>query len=256
MTERYEWLEYLRNQWMVRVQGLAGGSSWTGRVVALTDHPGIVLRTMDGDKVNLPQSFYVAPVAPARPAQAENWDNLGSITGTQETGLRMQSPTVICGYPNPVPDAEGSALLCGYAPHPPYSEHSWTPPAPWQEQAAPVPNDQPSSHDLVIADILSREPRWDLSVGPARHLRDQVAADLLTRKQVGLERYGSLLQAHNGRDSLRDLYEELQDAAVYARTRLAELDERSLEYLLLFDVYDSVVTHLVTVRRLRDAATE
>lgn len=128
---------------------------------------------------------------------------------------------------------------------------------PEHDQPAPVPNDGPSMHDLVIRDIASRDPRWDLGIGTARHLRDQVAADLQARRDFGLQKYKTLLQAGNGRDFLLDLYQEMQDASVYARGRLAELDESSVEYLVLFEIYDNIVTDLVRVRRLRNAvATE
>lgn len=118
------------------------------------------------------------------------------------------------------------------------------------EQPDPVPNDGPSMHDMVIRDILSRDQAWDLSIGKARHIRDEVAADLEARKQLGLARYHTLLQTGNGRDFLVDLYQELLDAAVYARGRLLELDESGVEYLVLFPVYDHIVTDLVDVRRV------
>jgi len=34
-----------------------------------------------------------------------------------------------------------------------------------------------------------------------------VIADIEARRQVGVQRYGTALQAHNGRDALRDAYE-------------------------------------------------
>ncbi len=67
------------------------------------------------------------------------------------------------------------------------------------EQPAPTPNDTPPIADLVIADMARR-------------------------KRVGIERYGVALQANNGRDMLRDLYEELLDACVYIRGVMAERD--------------------------------
>lgn len=69
------------------------------------------------------------------------------------------------------------------------------------DQQLPVPNDSPDIQSLVIADIEAR-------------------------RQVGIERYGTALQAHNGRDALRDLYEELIDAAMYARQLMVERDQR------------------------------
>lgn len=52
-----------------------------------------------------------------------------------------------------------------------------------------------------------------------------VARDLEARKQLGLKRYGSLLQPNNGRDNLQDAYEEALDLVVYLRT---EIEERRL----------------------------
>lgn len=50
----------------------------------------------------------------------------------------------------------------------------------------------------------------------------QVIADIKERRQVGILRYGTALQPFNGRDALRDLYEELLDGAMYARQVMAE----------------------------------
>ena len=46
----------------------------------------------------------------------------------------------------------------------------------------------------------------------ARSLCDALAA----RADVGIARYGTPLQTHNGRDAIRDLREELLDAIMYA----------------------------------------
>lgn len=63
------------------------------------------------------------------------------------------------------------------------------------QQPEPTPTDEPSAHDLVIADMAAR-------------------------KEFGLAKYGSLLQPGNGRDNLQDLYEELLDACVYIRNEI------------------------------------
>jgi hypothetical protein len=128
-------------------------------------------------------------------------------------------------------------------------------PASWQQPGPkPDPNNGDSMHDLVIQDILSRDPHWDVSVGKARHIRDQVADDLLARKAFGLEKYGTVLQTANGRNFLLDLYQELLDASVYARGRLLMVPEDGLEWAMLFEVYDDIVGHLTRVRRLLNAA--
>ena len=68
-----------------------------------------------------------------------------------------------------------------------------------KDQPAPTHSDRPAVWDLVIADM---------------HERDG----------VGRERYGTPLQAHNGRDALVDAYQEVLDLAVYLRQ---EIEERS-----------------------------
>jgi hypothetical protein len=66
-----------------------------------------------------------------------------------------------------------------------------------QEQAPPVPNESTAVQQLV---------------------RD----DLVERQRIGTERYGTPLQAFNGRDALRDAYEEALDLACYLRQAIEE----------------------------------
>lgn len=56
--------------------------------------------------------------------------------------------------------------------------------------------------------------------GPIMH--DLVCADLQKRKEFGVQKYGEGLKAHNGRDALQDVYEELLDAAVYIKQCMQE----------------------------------
>ena len=63
------------------------------------------------------------------------------------------------------------------------------------DQRLPIANDKPRAHELVMADIADR-------------------------MAVGIQRYGSALQAFNGRDTLQDIYDELLDGAVYMRAVL------------------------------------
>ncbi len=67
------------------------------------------------------------------------------------------------------------------------------------DQALPIKNDLPFMHDLVKEDMEGR-------------------------KQLGIKRYGTPLQPHNGRDALRDAYEEILDHAAYLRQMLYERD--------------------------------
>jgi hypothetical protein len=67
------------------------------------------------------------------------------------------------------------------------------------DQRLPAKNDQPFVQDAVIADIAAR-------------------------KQVGIERYGTPLQPFNGRDALRDAYEEAIDLTMYLKQAILERD--------------------------------
>lgn len=69
------------------------------------------------------------------------------------------------------------------------------------EQPNPVPNEHPALWPLVIRDMAQRD-------------------------DTGRRRYGTRLQPYNGRDSLRDAYEEALDQCVYLRQALYERDGR------------------------------
>jgi hypothetical protein len=64
-------------------------------------------------------------------------------------------------------------------------------------EPTPISNNSPSIHDLVVADLSER-------------------------KQFGLQKYGTLLQANNGRTGLVDAYQEILDLSVYLRQCLEE----------------------------------
>ncbi len=64
-------------------------------------------------------------------------------------------------------------------------------------QPQPTPNDSPPIWELVIQDMKARD-------------------------MLGRARYGTPLQAHNGRNALWDAYEEILDAAVYLRQAIEE----------------------------------
>lgn len=66
-------------------------------------------------------------------------------------------------------------------------------------QPDPVPNMWPAIWDLVLKDMLRRD-------------------------ELGARRYGTRLQPHNGRDALKDAYEEALDLAAYLRQALYERD--------------------------------
>jgi hypothetical protein len=73
-------------------------------------------------------------------------------------------------------------------------------------QPNPVKNNNPSIHNLVIEEVKN----------------DLLIIALLQRKQKGIETYGTILQANNGRNALQDAIEELLDAIVYLKQLIEE----------------------------------
>lgn len=55
---------------------------------------------------------------------------------------------------------------------------------------------------------------------------DLVMADMQARDAMGAAKYGQRLAAHDGRDALRDAYQEALDLAVYLRKAMYERDGR------------------------------
>jgi hypothetical protein len=71
----------------------------------------------------------------------------------------------------------------------------------------------------------TRDPETDQQLptpNAAPYVQDEVIADIEERKQHGIRKYGTALQAGNGRDMLRDAYEEALDLAIYLRGALDE----------------------------------
>ena len=76
------------------------------------------------------------------------------------------------------------------------------------EQPKPIQNDSQAIWPLVICDMQSRD-------------------------DLGRQRYGTPLQANNGRDMLVDAYEEALDLVVYLRAAIAERDTRAARIAVL-----------------------
>lgn len=85
--------------------------------------------------------------------------------------------------------------------------------------------------DMIDVGVDMREEDWgDLGVkqmtppipNNSEPVVNQVMHDLHRRKVMGIKKYGTPLQAHNGRCALQDLYEELMDATIYIKQKLLE----------------------------------
>ena len=80
-----------------------------------------------------------------------------------------------------------------------------------QEQAEPKKNDGESVWKLVMLDVVSFSSE---STSLLKDMRD--------REELGIKKYGTPVQAFNGRDCLIDAYQEMLDCVVYLRQKLEE----------------------------------
>ncbi len=71
---------------------------------------------------------------------------------------------------------------------------------------------------------------WTTQPAPKKtegaHIADLVCVDIRYRKEQGIKKYGTPLQAGNGRDALQDLYEELLDACQYLKQAIIERNSK------------------------------
>lgn len=104
---------------------------------------------------------------------------------------------------------------------------TWVPPSkrkpsradrPGDTQGLPTPNDRESIHDMMVEDAKSMFGQKT----PAVLL---IAERAEKRKALGIERYGTPLQAFNGRRAVVDALEEAHDLAVYLRQWVEEIEE-------------------------------
>lgn len=69
-----------------------------------------------------------------------------------------------------------------------------------------------------MSDIRDPETDQPLPVVNGRSfIQDLVIQDIEERKQLGIKKYGTLLQSGNGRDMLLDAYQEALDLVIYLR---------------------------------------
>lgn len=73
-------------------------------------------------------------------------------------------------------------------------------------------------------DAANREPMPEKNDG--EYIVDLVKKDLERRAEVGEKKYGTKLQAFNGRDALIDAYQEALDLCVYLRQCIEESEKQ------------------------------
>lgn len=73
----------------------------------------------------------------------------------------------------------------------------------------------------------------------------EVAADIQARKEVGLKKYGTVLQANNGRNSMLDAYQEGLDMANYLRQSIEEGFCVEFEYHIVLGMLKNIRSQLL-----------
>jgi hypothetical protein len=91
-----------------------------------------------------------------------------------------------------------------------------------EHEPDPVVNNNPAIQDLV-ADDLANDAYY--TGGQSTHVVRQLIDDVEARKELGVKKYGTVLQAFNGRNVKMDLYQELLDAIFYAKQGCIEFPE-------------------------------
>lgn len=111
-------------------------------------------------------------------------------------------------------------------------------------EPAPIPNSSTPIH-LLVRDEVLQSGLWDTDS------RIQLALLMDERMAYGQKKYGTYLQAHNGRDPLNDLIEEMLDALVYARQCIVE--KRAGNKIFMADHYRELMAITLNLLALRDA---
>jgi hypothetical protein len=99
-------------------------------------------------------------------------------------------------------------------------------------QPDPIPTDEP---DLWLQ-VIGREKRKAMTLR-----RQSLVSAMHARRKVGIERYGTPLQASNGRDASADLDDELLDGVVYAEQEM----ERHAGNVRAVTVYGAIQERLI-----------
>lgn len=113
-------------------------------------------------------------------------------------------------------------------------------------EPSPTKNDGPSMHDLVVAEMQLRA-----DINHMHEVDDQtyeeatkLIEDLKERKAFGLSKYGTVLQANNGRNPKIDAYQEALDLCVYFQQIIEENPTKRQDYREIQDVIFGVALAL------------
>lgn len=109
----------------------------------------------------------------------------------------------------------------------------------------PIPNANRSIHLLALSDIDESIP---LDFGPKLRL----IFEMQRRAQMGLEKYGVVLQAHNGRNALRDALDEILDLIVYLKQHCEENKTNTYVPILYYETIRSALSLVSLMMQLEN----
>jgi hypothetical protein len=87
---------------------------------------------------------------------------------------------------------------------------------------------------LIAATIAAQNRAWgqpDPTPNDSEDIQSMVIRDIESRRQHGIKTYGTALQAFNGRDAVKDAYEESMDLTMYLKQMLVEDEGHPYEIL-------------------------
>ncbi len=195
--------------WCEAFDPMASPAPWANRPSEGLDRTGVVSELTGGDKRGVASQAMAERVMKAieevhaPPADAARMGAARPVHGwiiqaDAAAKLGLPPDMLIMSDLHGIPEAE-DALASRPGD---YLGISRTPPPP-ESHEQPLPTTDNTHHPRVYA---------------------LVHDDIKARVHLGIHRYGVPLTPHNGRDALRDLYEELIDAVMYTRQVIYERD--------------------------------
>lgn len=112
-------------------------------------------------------------------------------------------------------------------------------------EPAPVKNDLPEIWPLIIKELVEREKHAGTVEGLVLNV---VVADAYERHTQGLIKYGVGLQPFNGRDALKDAYQEALDMLAYTRQFAWEVSMSDADREAATELMDIAVTSAMAYR--------
>jgi hypothetical protein len=110
----------------------------------------------------------------------------------------------------------------------------------WEKEPDPTPSEYPAVWDLVLQDI--EHPKI---IHPLQEkIHNLLISDIRARDTFGFEKYKVRLQPFNGRNAIKDAYEELLDGVVYARQAVYEHEQKTKVVTQDSEIFKSGLTQI------------